>query len=82
MPTAVPPLVQLVGAVDCGPNTVNVIVPVAPLVAPESAELIEDAVIAEPSVPVEEALTVVVVVFPFRPSGAADLERDRPPSGA
>jgi hypothetical protein len=49
VPTAVPPLVQLVGAVGCGPKTVNVIVPVAPLVAPESAELIEDAVIAERS---------------------------------
>ncbi len=41
MPTVVPPLVQVVGAVACGPKTVNVIVPVAAVVAPLSVALIE-----------------------------------------
>jgi hypothetical protein len=41
VPMVVPPLAQVVGALACGPNTVNVIVPVAPLVAPDRVELIE-----------------------------------------
>ena len=46
VPTARPPVVQVVGAVACGPKTVNVIVPVAPLEAPDSWELIDHAAIA------------------------------------
>ena len=46
VPTVVPPLVQLVGGDACGPNTVNVNVPVAELVAPVSDEPIEPAAIA------------------------------------
>jgi hypothetical protein len=36
LPTVVPPLVQVVGGEACGPNTVNVTVPPAPLPAPVS----------------------------------------------
>ena len=46
VPTVVPPVTHVTGAVDCGPKTLNVIVPVAPLVAPESAEEIELLAIA------------------------------------
>ena len=41
VPTVVPPLVHVVGALACGPKTVNVIVPPAPLVAPLSVAVIE-----------------------------------------
>ena len=41
VPTVVPPLVQVLGALAWGPKTVNVTVPVAPAVAPERAEEIE-----------------------------------------
>ena len=51
VPTVVP-LEHVVGALDCGPNTVNVTVPVALLVAPDSVEVIEPAAIAEPAVAV------------------------------
>jgi hypothetical protein len=61
VPTVLPPLVQLLGAVACGPNTVKVIVPVAPLPAPDKVELIEPAAIACPAVPDAGAATVVVV---------------------
>jgi hypothetical protein len=63
VPTVVPPLVQVVGALACGPNTVNVIVPPAPLVAPESAELIELAAIVVPALPVDGGEAEVVVAF-------------------
>lgn len=63
VPTAVPPLVQVVGASPCGPKTVNVIVPPAPTVPPESPELMELATMALPAVPLAGALTVVTVVF-------------------
>ena len=63
VPTVVPPLVQVLGALAWGPKTLNVIVPVAPLVAPESVELIEPAEIAVPAVPVDGADAVVVVAF-------------------
>jgi hypothetical protein len=63
VPTVVPPLVQLDGAVACGPNTVNVIVPVAPLVAPDKTELIALAAIAVPATPVAGAATVLVDAF-------------------
>ena len=57
----VPPLVQVDGGDDCGPNTVKVIVPVAPLPAPDSEALIELAPIAVPVVSVAGADTVVEV---------------------
>jgi hypothetical protein len=63
VPTVVPPLVQLVGAVACGPKTVNVTVPVAPLDAPDSVELIELAAMAVPAVPLVGAEAVSAVVF-------------------
>jgi hypothetical protein len=57
----VPPLVQVLGAVVCGPNTLNVIVPVAPLAAPVSVALIAVVAIAVPVAFVDGADTVVVV---------------------
>ena len=41
VPTVVPPLAQLLGALAWGPNTLNVIVPPAPLPAPDSDAVIE-----------------------------------------
>jgi hypothetical protein len=61
VPTVVPPLVQLVGAVACGPNTTNVIVPVG-ADPPVSLELIWLAAIAVPAVPVFGAVTLDTVV--------------------
>jgi hypothetical protein len=63
VPTAFPPLVQVVGGVACGPNTVKVIVPPAVLVAPVSVELIEFAAIGAPVVPLARAPAVVLVVL-------------------
>jgi hypothetical protein len=63
VPTVVPPLVQVDGAEPCGPNTVNVIVPLAPPVAPVSAEPIDPAPIAVPVTPVAGADTVLAVTF-------------------
>jgi hypothetical protein len=54
VPTVVPPLEHVAGAVACGPNTVNVIVPPAELVAPDTAALIA----AVPAVPPAGAPTV------------------------
>jgi hypothetical protein len=51
VPTVVPPLVHVAGAVACGPNTVNVIVPPAELVAPETPAVIAAAGTAVPAVP-------------------------------
>jgi hypothetical protein len=48
VPNVVPPLAQLVGGDDCGPNTVTVIVPIALLVAPSSDTVAPK--IAEPTV--------------------------------
>jgi hypothetical protein len=62
VPTAVPPLAHVVGALACGPNTVNVIVPPAPLVAPERAELIEPGPIAVPVASLAGAPTLVTVL--------------------
>jgi hypothetical protein len=59
VPTVVPPLVQVDGFDASGPNTVNVIVPVA-LDAPElaaKAPLIDEAAIALPAAPVGGAVT-------------------------
>jgi hypothetical protein len=61
VPTVVPPLVQSVGGEDCGPNTVKVIVPEAPLVAPDRVALIELAAIAVPTVPLAGDVTLVLV---------------------
>jgi hypothetical protein len=58
VPTVVPPLVQIVGALAWGPKTVNVIVPVAPLVAPLSAAVIEPVPMAVPGVSVAGAPAV------------------------
>jgi hypothetical protein len=55
VPTVVPPLAQFVGAVDCGPKTVYVIVPPALAVTFEMVEVIELAEIAVPDVPVAGA---------------------------
>jgi hypothetical protein len=62
VPTVVPPLVHVLGALACGPNTLNVIEPAAPLVAPPSVELTAPAGIAVPDVPAAGPDTVVVVV--------------------
>jgi hypothetical protein len=61
VPTVVPPL-QSVGAEDCGPNTLNVIVPVG-LAPPANIELIEPAPIAIPVVPLPGANTDVLVAL-------------------
>jgi hypothetical protein len=50
VPTVVPPDVQVVGADDCGPNTVKVMVPVS-ADPPASVADIELAAIAVPAVP-------------------------------
>ena len=64
VPTVVPPVVHVAGAVACGPNTLNVIVPVAPLVPPDRLALIAKAAIALPAAPEPgpDALVVVVAV--------------------
>jgi hypothetical protein len=62
VPTVVPPLVHVDGAEACGPNTLNVIVPVAVL-APEllaNTPLSDEAGIAVPAVPVPGAVTANV----------------------
>jgi hypothetical protein len=63
VPTVVPPL-QSVGAEDCGPNTLNVIVPIG-LTPPDNIELIEPAPIATFVVPLPGANTEVLVVAGF-----------------
>ena len=60
-PTIVPPVVHVVGADDCGPNTVIVISPPAPLTAPDSVALISFAGIAVAVGQAAGADTVVVV---------------------
>jgi hypothetical protein len=54
-------VVQLVGADVWGPKTLNVTVPVAPLVAPDSVALIELAAIAVLVASVAGAATLVAV---------------------
>jgi hypothetical protein len=59
VPTVVPPLVHVDGAEACGPNTLNVIVPVA-VPTPEllaNTPLIDEEAIAVPAVPVPGAVT-------------------------
>ena len=60
VPTVVPPVVQVVGALDCGPNTVNVTVPLAGVVALVRVALIELAPIAVFVAAVDGAATLVV----------------------
>ena len=60
VPTVVPPVVQSVGAEDCGPNASNVIVPVG-LAPPDNVEPIESAPIAVFVVPLAGADTDVLV---------------------
>ncbi len=62
VPTVVPPLVHVLGALAWGPKTLKVTVPPAPLTAPDSVELIEPAAIAVPGVPLAGALTLALVV--------------------
>ena len=59
VPTVVPPVVQMVGAVGWGPKTVKVTVPPAlePEVEPRTAEM-EEAAMVVPSTPVEGSLVV------------------------
>jgi hypothetical protein len=64
VPIWVPPLVHTLGAVACGPNTLKVTVPPAPLAAPDSADPIALAGIAVLAVPaVGPAAVVAVGVF-------------------
>ena len=62
VPTVVPPVVQVVGAVAWGPKTVKVMVPVTAgaVVPPASAELMELAAMAVPAVPVPGPVAVSV----------------------
>ena len=59
VPTVAPPVEQLVGAEDCGPKTVTVIVPVGlePLARTLEIEL---AAIAVPAVPLAGPVAVIV----------------------
>ena len=63
VPTVVPPLVHVDGAVACGPNTLNVTVPVAPEVPPDKVDEIDDAAIATPVESAAGPLAVVVVAL-------------------
>jgi len=57
VPTVVPPDVQVLGAEDCGPKTMKVIVPEAlEPDEPANTELIELAAMAVPAVPAPGAL--------------------------
>jgi hypothetical protein len=58
VPTVVPPE-QFAGALDCGPNTLNVIEPVGEA-PPESDAEMEEAVIALPEEPDEGADTATL----------------------
>jgi hypothetical protein len=62
VPTDVPPLVQVLGALACGPNTVNVTVPPALPVAPDSAPLIKPVPMAIPVASVDGAPAVSAVL--------------------
>jgi hypothetical protein len=59
LPRLVPPLVQVVGALACGPKTVNVTAPVAPEL-PVSVAVIELVAIVVPIVPEAGAPAVIV----------------------
>lgn len=62
VPTLVPPVVQLVGALAWGPKTLKVMVPVAPLVAPLSAALSEPVPMAVPVGSVDGAAAVIAAL--------------------
>jgi hypothetical protein len=61
VPTVVPPLVHVIGAEACGPNTLNVIVPVG-LDPPDRVEVMAVDVIDVPAVPDAGAAAVAAVV--------------------
>ena len=63
VPTVVPPLVHVLGALACGPKTTSVIVPPAAGLPPDSVEVIEEAEIALPVVPVLGAPAEVAVLY-------------------
>jgi hypothetical protein len=88
VPKAVPPLEQLVGAADCGPKTVTVMVPLEfEPDEPASTELIELEAIAVPAVPVVgpvavtvgAALPTIVSDIPEPQVETADLLFESPP---
>jgi hypothetical protein len=71
VPTVVPPVEQLVGAEDCGPKTLNVIVPVG--LYPEAiTELIEVEAIGVPALSV--AGPVAVTVGDALPTTVSDID--------
>jgi hypothetical protein len=82
VPTVVPPVLQSVGALDCGPNTSNVTVPDGDEPPDRSVE-IESAEIAESTDPVpgaptgdsvgDAAPTLVSVIDPLQPESDGSL---------
>ena len=86
VPTVVPPEVQVVGAVACGPKTVKVTVPVG-LVPPARVAEIVPELMAVPTVPVEGpdapsevvAFPTVVSDMPLPHVDAARLLFESPP---
>jgi hypothetical protein len=86
-PTAVPPVLQSVGALDCGPNTSNVIVPDGDE-PPDKATDTDPADFALPAVPDDGALTdpndgdaaptLVSVIDPPHPDSVALLFESPP----
>jgi hypothetical protein len=87
VPTDVPPVLQSVGAIDCGPNTSNVTVPDGDEPPDRSAE-IDDASSLLPAVPVDGAVTadsigevaptLVSVIDPPQPESASLLFESPP----
>jgi hypothetical protein len=66
VPTAVPPLVQVLGALAWGPKTTQVMVPPAAALPPDSVDVIEVAGIALEVVPVLGApADIEVLYWPF-----------------
>ena len=63
VPTVVPPLVQVLGALDCGPKTLNVIVPLAPAPPPERVDVIALAAMAALVLSVAGALAEAEVAY-------------------
>jgi len=89
VPTAVPPLVHVEGAVACGPNTVKVIVPLG-LAPPDSEAEIDPVPMAVPTVsfdgPVAERAVAVLATtvsdMPAPQVEAAELLLVSPPYDA
>ena len=78
MPTVVPPLEQFVGALAWGPNTLNVIVPPAELLALVNLEVIDPQKIAVPTVPFVGPPAVVVVLLALTTSDGMPLKHADP----